>query len=159
MPRLNQRVECEQNMKIWKKLVRAKRAFSPVIAALILMLLAVAAGVVVYSYTMGWLGGATTTAGGTQGKLQFDSIYAGATADEIYVYVRNTGGKDVLLSKIYIDGTDTANETAIAAAGVSLTVQSVAYLNVTKTMTTGYFYEVKVTCKDGTTISQSVEAK
>ena len=146
-------------MKKMRKLLRAKRAFSPVIAALILMLLAVAAGVVVYAYVIGWLGGATTTAGGTQGKLQFDSIYANATANEIYIYVRNVGGKDLLLSKIYVDGTEKANQTAIPAAGVSITVQSTAYLNVTHTMTAGYFYEVKVTCKDGTTVSQSVEAK
>ena len=145
-------------MKKLKKPLRAKRAFSPVIASLILMLLAVAAGVVVYTYTMGWIGG-TTQSGGTQGMLKFDSLYASATADEIYIYVRNVGGKDLMLSKIYVDGTDTANETAIADAGVTLTVQSVAYLNVTKTMTTSYFYEVSVTCKDGTVVSQSVEAK
>jgi hypothetical protein len=146
-------------MKKLKKLLRAKRAFSVVIASLILMLLAVAAGVVVYAYVMGWLGGATTTTGGTQGKLQFDSIYADATTDTIKIYVRNVGGKDLLLSKIYVDGIDTANETAIAAAGVALTVQSVAYINVTNTMTAGYFYEVKLTCKDGTTVAQSVEGK
>lgn len=144
-------------MKILKEMLRAKRAFSPVIAALILMLLAVAAGVVVYAYVMGWIGGATTTGGGTKGELQFDSLHANTT--HITIYVRNVGGKDLLLSKIYVDGTEKANETAIADAGVSITVQSVAYLNVTHTMTTGYFYEVKVTCKDGTSVSQSVEAK
>jgi FlaG/FlaF family flagellin (archaellin) len=142
-----------------KKLLRAKRAFSAVIASLILMLLAVAAGVVVYSYVMGWLGGATTTSGGTQGKLQFESIYANTTAGTIKIYVRNTGGKDLALSKIYVDGTEKANATAIAVAGVSITVQSAKYLQVSHTMTSGYFYEVKVTCKDGTTISQSTEGK
>lgn len=146
-------------MKNGKKLLRAKRAFSPVIASLILMLLAVAAGVVVYAYVMGWIGGATTTTGGTQGKLQFDSIYANATSGQIKIYVRNTGGKDLLLSKIYVDGTEKANATAIADAGVSITVQSVGYLQVTTSMTAGYSYEVKVTCKDGTTVAQSVEAK
>ena len=140
-----------------KKLLRAKRAFSAVIASLILMLLAVAAGVVVYGYVMGWLGGATTTTGGTQGKLQFDSVYANTTL--LRIYVRNTGGKDLLLSKIYVDGVQKANATAIADAGVSITVQSVKYLQVSHTMVAGYSYEVKVTCKDGTTISQSVEAK
>jgi len=145
-------------MKIWKKLLRAKRAFSPVIASLILMLLAVAAGVVVYAYVMGWLGGATT-GGGTPGKLQFDSIYANATAGKIKIYVRNVGSKDLLLSKIYVDGTEKANATAIPDAGVTITVQSVKYLEVSHTMTKGYSYEVKVTCKDGTAISQSVEAK
>ena len=142
-----------------KKLLRAKTAFSAVIASLILMLLAVAAGVVVYAYVMGWLGGATTTTGGTQGKLQFDSIYADATADTIKIYVRNVGGKDLLLSKIYVDGTLKANATPIVDAGVQVTVQSVKYLEVSATMTAGYFYEVKVTCKDGTTVSQSVEGE
>jgi len=140
-----------------KKLLRAKRAFSAVIASLILMLLAVAAGVVVYGYVMGWLGGATTTTGGTQGKLQIDSMHANTTL--LRIYVRNTGGKDLLLSKIYVDGVQKANATAIADAGVSITVQSVKYLQVSHTMVAGYSYEVKVTCKDGTTISQSVEAK
>jgi flagellin-like protein len=146
-------------MKGIKRLLRARRAFSPVIASLILMLLAVAAGVVVYAYVMGWLGGATKTGGGTQGKLQFESIYADATDDKIKIYVRNVGGKDLLLSKIYVDGSEKANATAISDAGVSLTVQSVAYLEVSHTMTAGYSYEVTVACKDGTTASQSVEAE
>jgi len=145
-------------MKKIKEMLRARRAFSTVIAALILMLLAVASGVVVYSYVMGWIGGATT-GGGTPGKLQFDSIYADATAGKIKIYVRNVGDKDLLLSKIYVSGTEKANATAIPDAGVSITVQSVKYLEVSYTMTKGYSYEVKVTCKDGTAISQSVEAK
>ena len=145
-------------MKRRKNLLREKRGFSPVIASLILMLLAVAAGVVVYAYAMGWIGGATT-GGGTPGKLQFDSIYANATAGKIKIYVRNVGSKDLLLSKIYVSGTEKANATAIPDAGVSITVQSVKYLEVSHTMTKGYSYEVKVTCKDGTAISQSVEAK
>jgi len=151
--------ECEQNMKKLKRMLRAKRAFSTVIAALILMLLAVAAGVVVYSYVIGWLGGATQTTGGAKGQLEFDSIYADATGDTIKIYVRNVGGKNLLLSKIYVDGAEKANATAIPTAGVAINVQSVAYLEVSHTMTAGYFYEVKVTCKDGTLVSQSVEAK
>ncbi len=129
------------------------------IASLILMLLAVATGVVVHGYAMGWIGGATQTTRGTKGELQFDSIYADATAGKIKMYVRNIGGKDLLLSKIYVEGVEKANATAIADAGVSITVQSVKYLEASYTMTKGYFYEVKVTCKDGTSVSQSVEAK
>jgi len=146
-------------MKKLKRVLRTQRAFSTVIASLILMMLAVSAGVLVYSYVIGWLGGATQTTGGTKGQLQFDSIYADATADTIKIYVRNVGGKNLLLSKVYVDGVLKANATVIADAGVSITVQSVAYLEVSNTMTAGYFYEVKVTCKDGTLVSQSVEAK
>ncbi len=146
-------------MKKLKRVLRTQRAFSTVIASLILMMLAVSAGVLVYSYVIGWLGAATQTTGGTKGQLQFDSIYADATADTIKIYVRNVGGKNLLLSKVYVDGVLKANATAIADAGVSITVQSVAYLEVSNTMTAGYFYEVKVTCKDGTLVSQSVEGK
>jgi len=141
-----------------RKLLRDERAFSQMIAALILMLLAVASGVVVYAYVMGWLGGATGTAGGQKGELQFDSIHADATTDEIKIYVRNVGSKDLLLDKIYVEGTEKANATVIPGAGVSITVQSVAYLEVSHTMTGNYVYEVKVTCKDGTAVGQSVEA-
>ena len=146
-------------MKKMKELLRAKRAFSPVIAALILMLLAVAAGVVVYSYTMGWIGGATTTTGGTQGKLQIDSIYGDQSNSLIKIYVRNTGGKDLKVEKIYVEGVEKANATALDSGGETITVQSTMYLEVSYSMTLGYFYEVTVNCIDGTTISQSVEAE
>ena len=135
---------------------RAKRAFSAVIASLILMLLAVAAGVVVYSYVMGWIGGATQNSQRT-GQMQFDSIYATAGTGKIKMYVRNVGGADLNLSKIYIGGVDTANNTSFD--GYSLAVQAVAYLEANCTMTKNYFYEVAVTCKDGTSVSQSVQAK
>ena len=149
-------------MKMLKKLFRGKRAFSPVIAALILMLLAVAAGVVVYSYVMGWLGGATQNPGGNKGELQFDSLHATASDDVIKIYVRNVGGKDVLLEAIYVDGTKFDNATAITTSSGTLSVKELGYLQVdttgTITLSEGYHYEVKVTCTDGTTVSQSVEA-
>lgn len=137
-------------------MLRAKRAFSAVIASLILMLLAVAAGVVVYAYVMGWIGGTTQNPQRT-GQMQFDSIYATAGTGKIKMYVRNVGGADLNLSKIYIGGVDTANNTSFD--GYSLAVQAVAYLEANCTMTKNYFYEVAVACKDGTSVSQSVQAK
>ena len=139
-----------------KRLSRYKRAFSAVIASLILMLLAVAAGVVVYSYVMGWIGGTTQNPTRT-GQIQFDSINANAGTGKIKMYVRNVGGTDLNVTKIYVEGTDTANNTAIT--DVALPVQTVIYLEVNCTMTKSYFYGVAVACKDGTTISQSVQAK
>jgi hypothetical protein len=120
------------------------------------MLLAVAAGVVVYAYVMGWIGGTTQNPQRT-GQMQFDSIYATAGTGKIKMYVRNVGGADLNLSKIYIGGVDTANNTSFD--GYSLAVQAVAYLEANCTMTKNYFYEVAVACKDGTSVSQSVQAK
>ncbi len=145
-------------MKTVKKMIGSKKAFSAIIASLILMLLAVAAGVVVYAYVMGWIGGATSNPK-QAGHLTIDSAYANATSGAMKIYVRNVGGSNLLLSKIYVDGNDVANASAIQDAGVSLPVQGVAFLNITYSMTANRFYTVQVTCKDGTIISQSVQAQ
>jgi FlaG/FlaF family flagellin (archaellin) len=140
-----------------KRLFKSKKAFSAVIASLILMLIAVAAGVVVYGYVMGWIGGTTQNPTHT-GQMQFDSTHADAgTPGKIKIYVRNVGGLDLNVTKIYIEGTDTANNTTPIDG--TLTVHNVIYLEVNYTMTKNYFYSVAVTCKDGTTISQSVQAE
>jgi hypothetical protein len=145
-------------MKEHETIFGKNRAFSAVIASLILMLLAVAAGVVVYAYVMGWIGGTTQNPQRT-GQMQFDSIYATAgSPGKIKMYVRNVGGVDLNLSKIYINGVETANNTG-TLDGYSLAVQTTAYLECNYTMTKNYFYEVIVTCKDGTSLSQSVQAK
>ena len=144
-------------MKNLKRKLRAKRAFSAVIASLIMMLLAVAAGVVVYAYVMGWIGGTTQSSTRT-GQLQFDSIYASyGTPGKIKIYVRNVGGMDLNVTNIYVGGVATANNTALTDGTVS--VHTVIYLEVNCTMTQNYFYTVAVSCKDGTTVSQSVQAK
>ncbi len=149
-----------------RRLTRAKRAFSPVIAALILMLIAVASGVVAYAYVMGWLGGATTQPEQAKGTLQIDSIYATASTNISRIYVRNVGGKDLSLEKdVYINGVQFENTTTTAFTDgiITIAVQEVKYLEIftadTMNFSLGYFYEVQVNCKDGTTISKSVEAK
>ena len=151
-------------MKVLKKMHGSKRAFSAVIASLILMLLAVAAGVVVYAYVMGWIGGATTNPRQT-GHLSFDTTWANATASQIKLAVRNVGGTNLVLSNVYIQGTDfssscTINSITLNATGYTLNVQQVAYLVINYTgMSVGSYYNVQVACKDGTLISQSVPAQ
>lgn len=160
--------ERNKTMKITKKLFGIKRkAFSPVIASLILMLLAVAAGVVVYGYTMGWIGGATGAPGGTQGEMQYDSIRIDVSDSNVTMYVRNTGSKNLTIDYIYIEGTGYSanNATLIDITSTSLTVNSVMKIQVDtssidsiytgQTFVADYSYEVKVVCADGTTVSQS----
>ncbi len=139
-----------------KMFLKNKAAFSAVIASLILMLLAVAAGVVVYAYVMGWLGGAQQSSTST-GMLQVDSITGSVSDSQIKLYVRNVGGSDLVLDKFYIAGTAVTNTTTLTP---SLPVQSTAYLQFDgQTLQANKFYEVKVVCIDGTTVSTSVEAK
>jgi hypothetical protein len=139
-----------------------KTAFSAVIASLILMLLAVAAGVVVYAYVMGWIGGAQQNPTST-GKLQMDSIVAnvnGTGPGYITLYVRNVGAVSLTASSVYVNGVNQTN-IPIGFATV-IPVQGSAGGNMTisgLTLQTNVFYEVKVVCKDGTMVSTSVQAQ
>jgi len=139
-------------MKTLGELWRAKRAFSPVIASLILMLLAVAAGVVVYAYVMGWLGGATQNPTTTKGQLQFDSLANNST--DILIYVRNVGGKTLDLGAVYIDGAQNST-----FSGISLEIGEVADASLAYACVADTWYVVTVVCEDGTTVAQSFQAK
>lgn len=144
------------NLRVKMGIRKNKKAFSAVIASLILMLLAVAAGVVVYSYVMGWIGGAQQNPTST-GKLQMDSIVASSgTSGTIKMYVRNAGGANLTLDKIYVDGLSKTNTTTLTG---DLPVLGTAYLETSLSMTKNVFYEVKVVCTDGTIVSTSVQAK
>jgi hypothetical protein len=142
-------------MKVFKN----RKAFSAVIASLILMLLAVAAGVVVYAYVMGWIGGAqqNTT---SNGLLTIDSATASVANSQIKIYVRNSGGVNLVLDNFYISGTAVlANGTQLTSTTSKLPIQGTSCLQFSKTLTANTFYDVKVVCIDGTTVSTSVLAE
>ena len=70
-----------------------KSAISPIIATLLLILIAIAAGVIVYSYVVGFVGNSTTNSGATTDTLSIDQIGIahGNTNFPVTVYVRNLG--------------------------------------------------------------------
>jgi hypothetical protein len=78
------------------------RGISTFIATLLLMVLAVAAGIVIYAYTMGYLGGF----GGTEslGSMSIDTIEAGAGGDNVTIYVRNIGKVTLNITTAYVEG-------------------------------------------------------
>jgi len=140
-----------------KNLRKSAKAISPIIATLMLMLLAVAAGVIVYAYVTGWIGGATQTSGAPKGQLQIDSISASTT--DIKIYIRNLGGSVATVDAIYVEGNDVTTfvdpplpQTIDVGKVQGFTLSSL-------TLTPGHFYLVTVVCTDGTTISQSVKAE
>ena len=141
-----------------KRLFGSKKAFSAIIASLILMLLAVAAGVVVYAYVMGWIGGATTNPR-QAGHLSFDSTYANSAASKIQLAIRDVGGTTLVLDQVYVNGNNATGSCTPVPSTITLVPQAVVALNVTYTMTSGVFYNIQVTCKDGTMVSQSVAAQ
>jgi hypothetical protein len=142
-----------------RRLLRTDKAFSAVIAALILMLLAVAAGVVVYAYVMGWIGGATGHDTGQYGELSLDTASANETTNTITAYVRNVGVKSVTPSRAYVND---YNVTSITSTPADISPNAVASVSINATtpgLTKNVTYEVKIVCTDGTTLTFSVKAK
>jgi len=144
-----------------KRLSRYKRAFSAVIASLILMLLAVAAGVVVYGYVMGWIGGATGHDAGQYGELSLDTAYTNTTDSNktITAYVRNVGAKSVTPNGSYVNDFILTNITSTPADIAPGAVANITISATTPFLTKNTTYQVKIVCTDSTTLTFSVKAK
>jgi len=110
-----------------KKLSDSKKAISPILATLLLIVIAVAAIVVTYAWIMTYTSSTTGQAGI---MLKKDAVSWGDNST-VVIYVRNTGTADATIDAVYI-GTSSAN----------LTLQS----------TVGYNPASKVVLKDGGTI-------
>lgn len=134
----------------------SSKGVSTFIAVLLLMSLAVAAGVVLYSYTMGYLGG--IGGGTTIGTMSLDTATANATSNTITAYVRNIGRSSIDFDTAYVDGSmiSVAN---FSASPNPLPVEQVSTLSIGVVMSSGSTYEVKLVATDNTQLTFSVKAK
>lgn len=123
------------------------------------MIITVAAGVVVYGYTIGWLSSAEQNirAPGS-GQLQVDSAVADQSLGVVQVYVRNIGGEALTLDKIYFDGSAVTN-TSSSFWQPNLDIDETACLLITnQSVDAGKSYQIKVICIDGTAVTASFRA-
>lgn len=136
---------------------KSRKGVSTFIAVLMLMALAIAAGVVIYSYTMGYLGGM----GGTSlpGALSLDTAKCDGTTHVMTAYVRNIGKGSISFDKVYVDGTlvpdgnFTRNPDPLPPEDVATI--TVTYWDFTAPTT----YEIKLVAKDNTQLTFNVKAK
>ena len=85
-------------------MLKSKKAISPILATLLLIVIAVAAIVVTYAWVMTYTSSTTTQAGIF---LRIDSV-SWPSNTTITMYVRNTGTADATLDAVYI-GTSSTN--------------------------------------------------
>ena len=88
----------------------AQKGVSPILATLLLIAIAVAAGIIVYVYVNSLSGGLTGGGGGQQvsDQLSLDSCsFSGngtSTATFLVLHLRDTGAGSVSISSVYYDG-------------------------------------------------------
>ena len=131
-----------------KKTPKSREAISPILATLLLIVIAVAAVIVTYAWVMAFTSSQTTTAGK---MIKFDSAVINAASDIVTVYVRNSGTEHVTIDTVFIDGYDyTQYSDPLATAAYSLPVEGVVQITVNGTQAgldfnAGSTYKVKVT--------------
>jgi len=133
-----------------KKMLKSKEGISPILATLLLIVIAVAAVIVTYAWVMTFTATQTTTAGK---MIKFDSAIINATSNIVTVYVRNSGTEQATLDKVYIDGVDytqsVSSPTNFKTAGYSLPAEAVVKITLNGTdagldFNVGSTYKVKV---------------
>jgi flagellin-like protein len=82
-----------------KNMLKSKKAISPILATLLLIVIAVAAIVVTYAWVMTYMGSAGQQAGV---MLKKDALCLWQTGN-VTIYVRNIGTSDAEIDKVYIN--------------------------------------------------------
>jgi flagellin-like protein len=115
-------------------MLKSKKGISPILATLLLIVIAVAAVIVTYAWVMTFTGSTTSQAGAV---LKVDNIrfYTSGSTDRIEIVVRNTGTADATVDTVYFGDTDSnlqecdeddlhyTPNTQIVEAGSTLTIR------------------------------------
>ncbi len=130
------------------KLRRHVKALSPIFAVLILIAIAVIAGIIVYMFTSGYLG--TMMGGGSAGqeKVAIESVQVTATGYSLWA--KSTGGGDVAVTEVILRDLH-GNQIGIPAS-VTATLPATGALTeiaVTATLTPGEVYTAALVSKVG----------
>jgi flagellin-like protein len=91
-----------------ENMMKSRKAISPILATLLLIVIAVAAIVVTYAWIMTYMSSAGHQAGVmlTKDNIEWPS-------EKIIIYVRNTGTSDAVISAVYV-GTSATNLTKVS---------------------------------------------
>ncbi len=129
---------------------KGRKGVSPVIATLLLIVIAVAAAVVTYSWVMGFIGTTTTAPAQTQARIVVDAVEYDSSGPSITVYVRNVGNIKVTVDAVYVYWSYGTVQEAVTGLSTDINAGDVASVtaNLSNALPSGTFY-VKVTTEEG----------
>ena len=121
-----------------KKLLRSKKALSPVVAAIILIAVTVAVSIAVAA----WMGALTFTFMSTE-ELKITNVEF-LSGNHVNITLQNTGTSPITVNEIHISGS--AN---LLSSSITLSANTQQEVQVTYSWQNGYNYEVKVVTSKG----------
>ena len=124
-----------------KNMLKSKKAISPILATLLLIVIAVAAIVVTYAWIMTYM----TSATGQAGILLKKDAVNWPSNTTIIIYVRNTGTADAIMDAVYV-GKSSTDLILIPPTNVTYALNSVVSKDGgTITITVGYNWTSQTT--------------
>lgn len=159
---------------IRKNLIKEKKGISPIIATLLLILIAIAAGVIVYAYVIGFIGNSTTNTGNSTSVVSIDnacvsSSTTGCGGGAFSIVVRNVGSTTingqaaVYFTDITASSTPDYSGTVTCSAsnngpGTTFTCSGATGGSWSSTVQAGDTITVKIVVSDGGSATISVKA-
>ncbi len=139
------------------RILKSRKGISPILATLLLIVIAVAAIIVTYAWVMTFIG-AQSGAGGT--FLNDENVYWNSTASTTSIVIRNIGTSDARIVRLYLGSTasnliDVTTSTDLGSTGKVLPVdQSVTVVldwpnSLASSWTNGSTYYFKVVPEAG----------
>ena len=126
-----------------KRLLRSRKAISPILATLLLIVIAVAAIVVTYAWITTYIGSTTQQAGVLLYKANVNFM----SGNKIAIDIGNSGTSNTQIVSVYVGASSTAmnSQTTDPATPIAVTAGAApASFNVTYTWTAGATYYFRV---------------
>jgi len=134
------------------KILKSKKALSPVVASIILIAVTVAVSIAVAA----WMGALTFTFTATEQVSITNMEFLGTTSKVIRLTVNNTGTSPVTINEVWVNNVKyTATNPTLPK---TISANTGLLLDVTYTWTTGYNYQVKLVSARGNTFLYSAVA-
>ena len=127
------------------KIVKSRKAISPILATLLLVVIAVAAIVVTYAWIMTYMSNANQQAGVMLRKLNVN-FYNITSVKKIDIDITNAGTEDTQIIRLYI-GTSSATLQNQNITAIDLPKGGVQTITVNYNWTAGALYYFKVSAK------------
>ncbi len=157
---------------------KARKGISPIIATVLLILIAIATGILIYAFANGWIGGRLSSGTGPNTVLVVEEGYyvSNTTGKGFILYVRNDGGVQVNITSAYVTAPNgevyyvsaknisTSLKAAVSTGGkgVVITPGNVQTVVVAQpsglTVTKGYIYKITLVTTGGVEVTYSIRA-
>jgi len=143
-----------------RKIFRSKKAISPILATLLLIVIAVAAIVITYAWIYAWITTYMSSTTQQAGFIPYKANVNFRTGDIITIDIGNSGTSSGQIVQVYVGTSATALDSKTATPSLPITVAAGAIesFNVTYAWSAGETYYFKVVPNSGAAVSFSEQA-